>query len=194
VSGTSTTPYNTAVGGTDFDWANLSKAYWNSANASNGSSALSYIPEVPWNSSCASLAALQLYGFTAAGYDQEQSCRYMINNNFDTGMVTVAGGTGGKSACTARTGDICGRPRNPHNVSNGKRGVWSDGERLVEPRERVEEYSTARLGGGLSYYLADCATGKLAVCQDYIPHLRNQIEARGVSDLGTQHSFDLLNH
>ena len=89
---------------TDFDWANLSTHYWNSTNASNDSSALSYIPEVPWNSSCASLAALQLYGFTAAGLDQEQSCQYMINNIFDIRMVTVAGGTGGKSACTTPTG------------------------------------------------------------------------------------------
>ncbi|MGA7317980.1 MAG: choice-of-anchor D domain-containing protein [Silvibacterium sp.] len=133
VSGSSTTPYNTAVGGTDFDWANLSTHYWNSTNASNDSSALSYIPEVPWNSSCASLAALQLYGFTAAGLDQEQSCQYMINNNFDIGMVTVAGGTGGKSACTTPTGttpSTCAGGYTKPTWQTGT-GVPADGKRDV---------------------------------------------------------------
>jgi pro-kumamolisin-like protein/Big-like domain-containing protein len=43
-------PYATAAGGTMFSGdVNTPAQYWNSQNASNGGSALSYIPEQPWN-------------------------------------------------------------------------------------------------------------------------------------------------
>jgi large repetitive protein len=51
VNGAAATPYNVAVGGTQFaDVANPS-TYWGSNNA-NFSSALGYIPEAAWNESC----------------------------------------------------------------------------------------------------------------------------------------------
>jgi len=51
VNGAAATPYNVAVGGTQFaDVANPS-VYWGSNNA-NFSSALGYIPEAAWNESC----------------------------------------------------------------------------------------------------------------------------------------------
>jgi Pro-kumamolisin, activation domain/Bacterial Ig-like domain (group 3) len=57
VSGFASTPFNLAVGGTDFDDAGTQATYWNTATTSISppvpSSALSYIPEVPWNDSCA---------------------------------------------------------------------------------------------------------------------------------------------
>ncbi|HXM97918.1 MAG TPA: Ig-like domain repeat protein [Candidatus Dormibacteraeota bacterium] len=55
VSGTASTPFNVAVGGTDFDQPNP-LTFWNAApNAQPGQgSAKSYIPEIPWNDSCAS--------------------------------------------------------------------------------------------------------------------------------------------
>lgn len=49
VSGLSSTPYNIAVGGTQFNEG--SGTYWNTTTASDGSSVLSYIPEVVWNES-----------------------------------------------------------------------------------------------------------------------------------------------
>jgi hypothetical protein len=56
VSGLASTPYNIAVGGTDFDeYGNWTK-YWSSTNdSSTGTSALGYVPEIPWNQSCAQL-------------------------------------------------------------------------------------------------------------------------------------------
>ena len=104
VSGPSSTPYDVAVGGTDFTWANT---YWSTTNAANGSSALGYIPEVPWNDTCASVDVDTLYGFTPANGidDQEDACQYMLVNNFDLGLVNVVGGTGGKSACTTPSSD-----------------------------------------------------------------------------------------
>lgn len=56
VNGMASTPYNVAVGGTDFfsTYPN-EQVYWNTTNAPTTlESALSYIPETPWNDSCGS--------------------------------------------------------------------------------------------------------------------------------------------
>src|SRR5215467_7291527 len=53
VSGTASTPFNVAVGGTDFDDAGTQNTFWNSTNsAGKQESAIGYIPEIPWNDSC----------------------------------------------------------------------------------------------------------------------------------------------
>jgi subtilase family serine protease len=49
VNGLATTPYNVAVGGTQFNEG--SGSYWNSSNGTSYTSAISYIPEVAWNES-----------------------------------------------------------------------------------------------------------------------------------------------
>jgi subtilase family serine protease len=55
-------PYATSAGGTTFSGdVNTPATYWNSTNGSNGGSALSYIPEQPWNDSTAT------GGLTSAG-------------------------------------------------------------------------------------------------------------------------------
>jgi subtilase family serine protease len=54
VSGLASTPFNVAVGGTDFDDVNAWSTYWNATNnPSTLASAKSYIPEMTWNDSCA---------------------------------------------------------------------------------------------------------------------------------------------
>jgi subtilase family serine protease len=57
VSGTASTPFNVAMGGTDFDDANNQATFWNTANSSTTppvpASAKGYIPETTWNDSCA---------------------------------------------------------------------------------------------------------------------------------------------
>lgn len=54
VSGTASTPFNVAVGGTDFDDATTQNTFWNTTNATTTqASAIGYIPEIPWNDSCA---------------------------------------------------------------------------------------------------------------------------------------------
>ncbi len=56
INGLSDTAYNTAVGGTDFLDTALGEnsTYWTAKNTATGQSAKSYIPETPWNNSCAS--------------------------------------------------------------------------------------------------------------------------------------------
>jgi subtilase family serine protease len=56
VSGFASTPFNVAVGGTDFDQINKWTQFWSATNNSTTqASALGYIPEIPWNDSCAQL-------------------------------------------------------------------------------------------------------------------------------------------
>ena len=57
VSGIASTPFNVAVGGTDFDDVGTQTTFWSSTNAAGSrESAIGYIPEIPWNDSCAANA------------------------------------------------------------------------------------------------------------------------------------------
>jgi hypothetical protein len=51
VSGIASTPFNVAVGGTQFNDTASPSTWWNTTNAANQSSAKSYIPEMAWNES-----------------------------------------------------------------------------------------------------------------------------------------------
>jgi Bacterial Ig-like domain (group 3) len=104
VSGFASTPYNTAVGGTDFS-SNYTSAsqHWSTTNSANGTSALSYVPESPWNESCAStlvLAAAQQNGYSG-DTTNEAFC-----NDFNQGtqFINTVGGGGGVSRCTNSDG------------------------------------------------------------------------------------------
>jgi subtilase family serine protease len=105
VSGFASTPYNVAVGGTDFgdSYANTNNSYWNTSNTSTYGSALSYIPEIPWNDSCAStlIASYEGYGAT---YGSSGFC----NSVNGEGFLTVVSGSGGPSGCATGTPSTSG--------------------------------------------------------------------------------------
>jgi hypothetical protein len=52
VNGLASTPFNVAVGGTQFNENGNDSKYWAAANGPDQSSALGYIPEAVWNESC----------------------------------------------------------------------------------------------------------------------------------------------
>jgi Pro-kumamolisin, activation domain/Bacterial Ig-like domain (group 3) len=52
INGAASTPYNLAVGGTEFNDSAHQSTYWSANNSSNFTSALGYIPEAAWNESC----------------------------------------------------------------------------------------------------------------------------------------------
>ena len=56
VSGFASTPFNVAVGGTDFDDVGTQSTFWSSTNGVGRESALGYIHEMTWNDSCAATA------------------------------------------------------------------------------------------------------------------------------------------
>lgn len=74
VNGLSDTAYNTAVGGTDFLDTALGEnsTYWSAKNSATGESARSYIPEIPWNNSCASNVIAATEGTTPQKLCAEQ--------------------------------------------------------------------------------------------------------------------------
>ncbi len=80
VSGLASTPFNVSVGGTDFDQVNNWAAYWNPTNDPTGTSAKSYIPEIPWNENCAQI------GLTGCGASAPN------------GSVNIVAGSGGPSS------------------------------------------------------------------------------------------------
>src|SRR6185437_12188860 len=65
VNGFASTPYDVAVGGTDFgdSYAGTTAQYWKATNNSIYGSAKSYVPEIPWNDSCASTLITKIEGY-----------------------------------------------------------------------------------------------------------------------------------
>jgi hypothetical protein len=102
VSGIASTPWNIAVGGTDFDQLTNPAAFWNTTNAgSTQVSAKGYIPETTWNDSCTNLDFI-LVGFNAL---PELNC----NDTKDLApAINPIGASGGVSNCTAPTGSTPG--------------------------------------------------------------------------------------
>ncbi|GAB3786618.1 hypothetical protein GCM10028797_18440 [Dyella agri] len=89
VNGMGNTPYNVSVGGTDFDDLGNQSKYWAPGNGNLGVSAMSYIPEQPWNSSCASSKLYPLLGYS----DPNTACNTSPGNN----LLNTAAGSGGPS-------------------------------------------------------------------------------------------------
>ncbi len=82
VSGYASTPFNVAVGGTDFDQINKWQQFWSPTNDPvTLGSALGYIPEIPWNDSCAQL------GLTGCGSSQAGG-----------DLMNIVAGSGGPSS------------------------------------------------------------------------------------------------
>ena len=94
VSGFTSTPYNVSVGGTDFadTYEGTNSTYWNSGNTANYGSALSYVPEIPWNDSCASVL-LGDYLNILPTYGSGGLC------NTSGDYLDDAAGSGGPSGC-----------------------------------------------------------------------------------------------
>ena len=96
VSGFASTQYNVAVGGTDFadSFEGTNAQYWNPTNTATYGSAKSYIPEIPWDDSCANTLITIALGFTVP-YGANGTCNSAIGQQF----LTTASGSGGPSNC-----------------------------------------------------------------------------------------------
>jgi subtilase family serine protease len=105
VSGFASTPYNIAVGGTDFGdtAAGSTASYWNTTNTTYYASAKSYIPEIPWNDSCASSLIA-----TASGYSVTYGTSGFCNSTTGKNYLTTGSGSGGPSGCATGTASTSG--------------------------------------------------------------------------------------
>jgi subtilase family serine protease len=103
VDGTASTPFNVAVGGTDFAYITASAAatYWSSTNQATGANTLSAngpIPETVYNDSCTNSELFSSFSVSSA----VNSCNSATaqGNGFDTPV----GSSGGFSNCTTPSG------------------------------------------------------------------------------------------
>lgn len=133
VSGFMSTPYNIAVGGTDFGYTPLHTpgTYFSSTNQANFRTAVSYIPEIPWNDSCAGGLLDTYLGYPRTGINS------YCNSTAGANDRTTASGSGGPSGCATGTyatgqryvvGGTCKGYAKP-SWQQGLVGVPSDGVR-----------------------------------------------------------------
>jgi subtilase family serine protease len=132
VSGFASTPFNVAIGGTDFDDLGTNGAvlsqFWNQTTTTNstGVSALSYIPEVVWNNTCTSNLLVD-FGF---GTNALANCN---NNAVGLFGAPLEAGSGGVSACTSGTPvditDCIGGYPKP--IWQAGSGISNDGKRDI---------------------------------------------------------------
>jgi subtilase family serine protease len=115
ISGWASSPYDVAVGGTDFgtlaslctgagSYPSCMSPYWNASNDHVYGSAKSYMPEIPWNDSCASQITATYAGY-ATTYGSTGYCNNatIINGANDDPYLINAGGSGGPSNCASGT-------------------------------------------------------------------------------------------
>jgi subtilase family serine protease len=133
VSAFASTPYNVAVGGTDFGdtYAGTNSNYWNTGNTSTYGSATSYILEIPWNDSCASELISSYVSGSSLTYGPSGFCNDPTGELF----LSTVSGSGGPSGCAtgvpASSGVVSGSCQGYPQPSwqSGLVGVPSNGVR-----------------------------------------------------------------
>ena len=98
VTGWGSTQYNVAVGGTDFrdTFDGTNATYWSANTGAPWSTAKSYVPEIPWNDTCAN-------GMIASYYSEGSVVPYgangFCNSSAGASFVELGGCEGGGSSC-----------------------------------------------------------------------------------------------
>jgi len=103
VNGLASTPYDLAVGGTDFD-PTRETSFWNSSNQPGTlASALSHIPEIVWNGSCANPIFADAYRI----FDPIEFCntKTLPGGNTANPFFEISGAGAGVSDCTSTDAD-----------------------------------------------------------------------------------------
>jgi len=154
VNGFASTAHNVAVGGTDFadTFFNENSTYWSSTNGRYFNSALSYIPEIPWNDSCGSQLIALSFGFSVT-YGSTGFCNSAIGEEF---FLIVAATTGGRSSCAY------GTPSIPNVVSGtcaGRKKPLYQHFVVGNPRDGFRDLPDVSLFGGAGvwgHFYIDC--------------------------------------
>ena len=132
VNAIASTPYNTAIGGTDFQtlYGDNGK-FGSSNNSTTKASVLAYIPETTWNNTCTNEQLSQ--STTYLGFSPEAVCNNSTAQS--KGLLTTTGGGGGRSNCIAPSGNTLstcstggGYPKPSWQVGTG---VPADGVRDI---------------------------------------------------------------
>jgi subtilase family serine protease len=132
VSGYTSTPNNISVGGTDFgdSYAGTQSTYWNSSDTVDYGSAKSYIPEIPWNDSCADTLIINflntyyssslINGFGPSGTGICNTYPW----NVSTALLTTGSGSGGPSNCATGSATTSGDPASGGTCAGYAKPSW----------------------------------------------------------------------
>jgi len=165
VNGFASTPYNVAVGGTDFD-VNVTNPtpYWGTTNDPvTQASALSYIPEVPWNNSCASTEVFATFGGGSGDATPAQWCDdpmiIYAGQGSPSWSLRPIGGGGGASSCSSfnpanyPNRSYCAAGYAKPDWQSGVQGIPSDNVRDVPDVSFFASYLT--FGSAYLYCMTD---------------------------------------
>jgi trimeric autotransporter adhesin len=164
VNGLASTPYNIAVGGTDFDilYSNFPTSFTNYVNIGNSlpdhRSALSYIPEEPWNDS-----TFQGRNGTIANNLPWAATNY-------PSLQSIVAGGGGASACVTMSGTTC--------LAGYQVPVWQSASAADNSGRNLPDVSFLA-GNGLYG-----AVWALCTDQDYISATQTQPDCAGTPTIG----------
>ena len=166
VTGWGESVYNVSVGGSDFEdlydffeYGTPQSNYWNSTNGSNYGSAKSYIPEIPWNDSCASNLVYTVLGYEVP-YGPDGSCDSSPGYEF---LSTVAG-SGGPSECATGEGNPDFAYVEDTSCQGYAKPSWQKGV-LGNPKDGVRDVPDVSLfasNGIWGHYVVICASDKSA--------------------------------
>jgi subtilase family serine protease len=157
VNGIASTPFNAAIGGTDFNQYKTQANYWNPSNGTNEESAKGYIPEVAWNDSCTNPWALT----AGLGNTAEQVCN---NGNLNSFFLNSIGGSGGPSNCVVNTQGVIGSCTQRYPKPS-----WQTGSNVPKDSSRdLPDVSLFASNGVLtgSFYIV-CQSDQTGVCSLY---------------------------
>jgi subtilase family serine protease len=149
VNGMASSPYVTAVGGTDLAWYYTQRTipastYWNTSNTSNLASAKGYMPEIAWNTTCANPLLLNvIYDSSNEPFPSSEAlCNAALAATSYNSIVDISSGSGGASHCTTPSGtspsDCSGGYAKPSWQTGS--GVPADGKRDVPDMAMFASY------------------------------------------------------
>jgi subtilase family serine protease len=157
VSGLASTPYNLAVGGTDFNDPTPSTYWGTSNNSTTQLSALSYIPETTWNETCTNTIVVQFFNDANVAAACNDPVVQQFENSSGVFLVAPTGGSGGVSNCTTNstTSTTLGPPS---SCSGGyAKPTWQTGPGVPNDGKRDLPDLSMFSGDGLisgSFYIA----------------------------------------
>jgi pro-kumamolisin-like protein len=162
VTGWGESQYNVSVGGTDFEdlynslegGAPLS-TYWNSTNSTTFGSAKSYIPEIPWNDSCAGYLLYNVEGFSVP-YGANGFC----NSSGGASFLSTVAGAGGPSNCAKGAGNATYLYDENTSCTGYPKPSWQGGI-FGNPRDGVRDIPDVSLfaaNGLWGHYIIICAS------------------------------------
>lgn len=149
VTGWGESIYNVAVGGTDFEDTYNSKTgqnggaplstYWSATNSANYGSALSYIPEMPWDDACANTMISEVATNSFAPYGASPATCNNATFDVSTSYLSIGAASGG-----------------PSNCATGEEGTNASSSAIVAPQcqgySKPSWQTGASLSGGLPVF------------------------------------------